>query len=166
VHAEDIATAKELNVVREVSPANTWYPSSYSPGFVALLGTDRVANMVPIGAMDSAGGRVTYGSDWDNVPEPDPWLGMQTLITRANPEHPEQGILGPAQRVDLLTALEIMTINGARAMELEDVTGSIEVGKDADLIVINQNLFEIPADKIINTRVLRTMLKGKTVYEK
>jgi predicted amidohydrolase YtcJ len=165
VHAEDIATANELNVSREVSPANTWYPSSYSPGFVELLG-DRVANMVPIGGMQDGGGHVTYGSDWDNVPEPDPWMAMQTLITRMNPEHPEQGVLGPQQRVDLLTALEIMTINGARAMELEDVTGSIMVGKDADMVVIDQNLFEIPADEIIKTRVSRTVLKGKTVYER
>lgn len=164
VHAEDIATAAELNVSREVSPANTWYPSSYSPSFVALLGADRVGNMVPVGDMQKEGGHVSYGSDWDNVPEPDPWMALQTLITRINPASPEQGVLAPQQRVDLLTALEIMTINGARLMELEDVTGSIEVGKDADLIVIDQDLFDIPADKIINTKVLRTVLQGKTVY--
>jgi hypothetical protein len=122
--------------------------------------------MVPVGSMQAAGGHVTYGSDWDNVPEPDPWMALQTLITRVNPGSPEQGVLAPQQRVDLLTALDIMTINGARLMELEDVTGSIEVGKDADLIVIDQNLFDIPADKIINTKVLRTVLQGKTVYKR
>jgi predicted amidohydrolase YtcJ len=49
-------------------------------------------------------------------------------------------------------------------MELEKVTGSIEVGKDADMIVLKHNLFKIPVEKIINTKVERTVLKGKTVY--
>lgn len=75
-------------------------------------------------------------------------------------------MLGPAQRVDLETALEIVTINGAHTMELEKVTGSIEVGKDADMIVLNRNLFKIPIEKIHETKVLRTVLKGKTVYER
>ena len=47
----------------------------------------------------------------------------------------------------------------------EDVTGSIETGKSADFIVINQNLLEIPAEKIHETKVLQTVLQGKTVYE-
>ena len=52
------------------------------PSFVALLGADRVGNVVPVGSMQSAGGNVSYGSDWDNVPELYPWLALQTLITR------------------------------------------------------------------------------------
>ena len=131
-----------------------------------LLGAERVSSMVPVGDLVRGGAMVTYGSDWDNVPEPTPWLGLQTLVTRMNPDNPEQGVLGPAQRVDLETALQILTINGAHAMELEKVTGSIEAGKDADMIVLDQNLFKIPVDKIIDTKVSRTVLKGKTVYAK
>lgn len=165
VHPDDRARAKDLNIVLEVSPANTWYPSTYSPGFVELLGSDRVRSMVPVGEMTRNGGMVVYGSDWDNVPEPDPWVGLQTLVTRVNPRQPELGVLGPDQRVELATAIEILTINGAHALGLEDVTGSIEVGKDADMIVLDQNLFEIDRDEIIETKVLRTVLKGRTVHE-
>jgi hypothetical protein len=120
--------------------------------------------MVPVGELVRDGAMVTYGSDWDNVPEPNPWEGVQTLVTRSNPKKPDLGVLGPDQRVDLETALQIVTINGAHAMELEKVTGSIEVGKDADLIVLKKNLFKIPVEKIIDTKVERTVLKGKTVY--
>ena len=164
VHKEDIARAKTMNVISEVSPANTWYPSNYTPGFIKLLGAHRVNHMVPIKQLGENDGTVAYGSDWDNVPEPNPWLAMQTMITRQNPAQPELGVLAPDQRVDLDTVLRIMMIHGAKLMELEKVTGSIEVGKDADMIVLDQNLYKIPSDKIIDTKVLRTILKGKTIY--
>ena len=52
----------------------------------------------------------------------------------------------------------------AHTLGLEKITGTIEAGKDADFIVLDQNLFEVAVEKIIKTRVLRTVLKGKTVY--
>ena len=166
VHAEDRARANDLNLVREVSPANTWYPSSYSPSFIELLGKERVSQMVPVAELVKGGATVVYGSDWDNVPEPDPWLAMQTLVTRTNPDKPKLGVLGPPEKVDLATAIRILTLNGAHALGLEKTTGSIEVGKDADMIVINHDLFSIPVDQIIKTQVQRTLLKGKTVYSR
>ena len=62
------------------------------------------------------------------------------------------------------TAIQIFTRNGAMAMEKEDETGTIEPGKSADFIVINQNLLQIPPQKIHQTKVLRTVLQGETVY--
>lgn len=86
-------------------------------------------------------------------------------MTGQNPDAPELGVLGPDQRVDLETAMEIVTINGAHKMGLENVVGSIEVGKDADMIVLDENLFEVPVEKTHETKVLRTFLPGDTVYE-
>jgi len=108
---------------------------------------------------------VSYGSDWDNIPEPDPWFALEGMITRRYPGKPEYGQLNPDERVDVETAIQIFTRNGAMAMEKEDETGTIEPGKSADFIVINQNILEIPLEKIHKTKVLRTVLKGKTVYE-
>ena len=51
-------------------------------------------------------------------------------------------------------------------MEKEDETGTIETGKSADFIVINQNILEIPVEKIHETKVLQTVLQGKTVYQR
>ena len=51
-------------------------------------------------------------------------------------------------------------------LEKADETGTIEVGKSADFIVINQNILEVPANKIYKTKVLRTVLQGKTVFER
>ncbi len=64
----------------------------------------------------------------------------------------------------LETAIEVFTRNGAMAMEKEGETGTIEPGKSADFIVIDQNILEVPVEKTHKTRVLRTVLKGKTVY--
>ena len=58
-----------------------------------------------------------------------------------------------------------MTYNGAYAMGLEKTTGSIEVGKDADMIVLEKNLFQIPVTQIHKTKVIRTVLKGRTVFK-
>ena len=131
-----------------------------------VLGRKRMQEFSPARSILGADSMLSYGSDWDNVPEPDPWLAMEALITRENPEHREWGKLGGRQAIDLTAAIEVMTYNGAYAMELEDVTGSIEVNKWADFIVLDQNLFEVSVDKIHETRVLRTVFMGKTVYQR
>jgi hypothetical protein len=73
--------------------------------------------------------------------------------------------LNPDERIDIHDAIQVFTRNGAMAMEKEDVTGTIEPGKSADFIVINQNILEVPVKKIHETKVLRTVLRGHTVYE-
>jgi predicted amidohydrolase YtcJ len=70
----------------------------------------------------------------------------------------------PAERVDLPTMLAMYTINAAWAMHQERETGSIEVGKRADLIVLDRDLFALPAGRIHEAKVLRTLYEGRTVY--
>jgi hypothetical protein len=60
--------------------------------------------------------------------------------------------------------LKAYTINSAYLMHQEDLTGSIEVGKAADLIILEKNLYTIPVDEISEVKVLQTMIEGKTVY--
>jgi hypothetical protein len=155
------------NFVAEVSPFNIWVPdptANYS--WSKIIGRDRFdLTMTPIKSMVDAGAVVAYGSDWDNVPEPNPWLGLEGMLTRQYPGHPEYGQWKLDERIDVETAIQIFTRNGAVAMEREDETGTIEPGKSADFIVINHNLLEIPPQKIHETKVLRTVLKGHTVYE-
>ena len=58
-----------------------------------------------------------------------------------------------------------MTINSAYLMYTNDQVGSLEVGKYADIIILDQNLFEIPVEKISSTEVLKTILAGKVVFD-
>jgi len=155
------------NFVTEVSPYQLWVPDPAITAWPEMIGRDRFnLTMSPIKSIIDAGAVVTYGSDWDNIPEPDPWFAMEGMITRNYPGHPEYGQMNPDERIDVDTAIQIFTRNGAMAMEKEDETGTIEAGKSADFIVINQNITKIPVKNIHKTKVLKTVLRGHTVYEK
>ena len=74
-------------------------------------------------------------------------------------------LLNEDERLDLETALEAYTINGAFLMQQEDITGSIEVGKFADLVVLEENLFEVKSSQIGEVKVLMTMFDGEIIYQ-
>lgn len=155
------------NMITEVSPFNIWVPDpSANYAWGKMIGRDLFdQTMTPIKSMVDAGAVVTYGSDWDNVPDPNPWVGLEGMVTRQYPGHPEYGQWNPDERVDIETAIQIFTRNGAMALQKEEETGTIEVGKSADFIVIDQNILEVPVEKIHQTKVLQTVLRGHTVYE-
>lgn len=68
------------------------------------------------------------------------------------------------QQISLVEAIKAYTINAAYVMRQEDKVGSIEVGKEADLIVLDRNIFSLSANQISKTKVIKTYLKGKQVY--
>ena len=163
----EISRFGELGAIPELAPI-LWYPV---PGVVeaqtAAIGRERAEFSFPIRSLVESGAEPAFGSDWPAVvPTPNPWPGVEALLTRQDPylEDPQE-TKWAEQAVDLETALEIVTINGARALKVEDIAGSIEVGKSADLIVLDRNLFEIPASGIADTQVLTTIFEGNTVYE-
>ena len=167
MHADDIGRFAELGAVPELAPI-LWYPV---PGLVeaqtAAIGRDRAEFSFPIRSLVESGAEPAYGSDWPAVvPTPNPWPGVEALLTRQDPylEDPQE-YKWAEQAVDLETALTIITINGAKALKVEDVAGSIEVGKSADLIVLDQNVFEIPVRSIADTQVLTTIFEGRTVHD-
>jgi predicted amidohydrolase YtcJ len=68
--------------------------------------------------------------------------------------------------VDLATTIQIFTLNGAIANKAGDHSGSLEVGKDADFIVLDRNIFEVPISDVGETEVLLSVVGGKTVVDK
>jgi len=168
VYPEDVDrfNFERSNFVAEVSPYQLWTPDPAIRSWPHIIGRDRFdLTFTPLKSLMDAGAVVSYGSDWDNIPEPDPWFAMEGMITRQYPGKPEYGQLNPDERLDRETAIEVFTRNGSILMEKEDVTGTIEPGKSADFIVINQNILEVPVEKIHKTKVLQTVLQGKTVYQ-
>ena len=94
-----------------------------------------------------------------------PWWGMEATITRGFPGEPDIPPLAEHQALTLEETLKVHTINGAWILRLDDVTGSIEEGKWADMIVLNHNLFDIQPSEIHETIVLKTVFEGNVVYE-
>lgn len=162
----DIPRFAELGVAADLSPF-LWYPTSFLEGHKQAMGEERALRFWPNKELLASGALLAGGSDWPVMPNPDPWNGMEGLVTRQNPGGEFSGqALWPEQALDIATALEIFTINSARAIGMADTVGSIEVGKSADLIVIDRNVLEIPADEIADTKVLTTWFEGRVVYER
>jgi hypothetical protein len=129
------------------------------------LGYDRAENAYPMKSLAKAGICLAAASDYPvQVPSP-PLLGIMLGITRCEPgEADPNEILGPQERMTLEEMIASFTINGAYANFLEHDTGSIKTGKKADLVVLKDNLFEIPIAEIAETKILATMFEGKVVY--
>ena len=88
------------------------------------------------------------------------------MVTRANPNDETEGELWPEQAISLAEALRVFTLGGAKALRLEQETGSLETGKLADFIVLNQNIFEQASSEIGSTEVEATFFEGKLVYSR
>ncbi|WP_448955582.1 amidohydrolase [Labrys neptuniae] len=166
IRDEDIPRFAELGVVADLCPI-VWFPTTFLEGHKEAMGKERAERFWPNVELLKAGTLMAGGSDWPVIPVPDPWTGIEGLVTRQNPSGAFPGqSLWAEQALDLPTAIEIYTINSARAMGLDGVIGSLEVGKSADIIVLDQNVFQVPADRIADTKVLTTYFEGKVVFQR
>lgn len=131
---------------------------------IPMIGRDRTWQMYPLASVQNAGGRINGASDY-YVTSMNPLLAIEVGITRQDPYTNAGPVLNENERVDLATMIDAYTINGAYTMKLDDKQGSIEVGKRADLIVLNRNLFELDPYEISDAYVTMTIFDGRTVYQ-
>jgi hypothetical protein len=164
VDRADVPRFRELKVVADLSPI-LWYPNQIIDGIEQAVG-ERVREYWPNRNLLESGALIATGTDWPVIPNPDPWSGMEGLITRRNPDGKFDGALWQEQALDLPAAIAAYTANPARAMGMDGVTGSLAVGKSADLIVLDRNLFEIAPTDIADTRVVTTFFEGRVVFER
>ncbi|MGY1643282.1 amidohydrolase [Geodermatophilus sp. SYSU D00703] len=166
VHPDDVPRFAALDVVADLSPY-IWYPSIIQESIAAQVPEEVVAASWPVRDLVDAGAVVAAGSDWPcAAPTPDPWTGLQTLVTRRNPDPAVPGALNPGQALTLEEAIAAFTTNPAQAMGLGDVVGRLAVGHAADFIVLDRDLFEIDVAEVHRTQVLRTYFAGTVVHEK
>ncbi|GKQ53670.1 amidohydrolase [Bradyrhizobium sp. Ce-3] len=160
----DIPRFRALDVAADLSPI-IWYPGPIQQAIRAAIPEDRADCYWPLRDFHAAGALMAAGSDWPVVANPDPWLGIEGMITRRNPRGGYDGALWPEQALDLETVLRVYTVNAARAMGLSDLTGSIEAGKSADFILVDRDLFAIAPELLSQTEVLSTWFEGRQVHE-
>jgi len=141
-------------------------PAGDTMGLKNYFGPERMKILEPSGLLAAAGARIAFGSDWPVDPL-DEWFALKVGVTRTNkpdagPEY--RGRLGDDPGLSKKTVLRSATIDAAYELHEDEATGSIEVGKFADLIVLDSNPLKIPAEDIAKVKVLATVVGGNVVY--
>jgi predicted amidohydrolase YtcJ len=124
-------------------------------------GPERVNHMFALRSFIDAGIRPTQASDYPPGPF-EPMMALQSEVTRTDAKG---NVWGPQQKITLEEAIRVGTINGAYASYEENLKGSIEAGKLADLVVLGRDVFKEDPSNIINIPIERTMTGGKWVWE-
>jgi len=142
-------------------------PAGDTMGLRDYFGPARMKILEPAGFLAAAGARIAFGSDWP-VDRLNEWFALKVGVTRTNaPDAPPdfRGRLGDDPGLSRETALRAATIDAAYELHQDKTTGSLEVGKFADLIVLDRNPLQIPAEEIAKTQVLETVVGGKLIYD-
>ncbi|MEX2149356.1 MAG: amidohydrolase [Steroidobacteraceae bacterium] len=161
----DIPRFQALGVVANFQPLWAMNDDYVTELTVPFIGPERAAGLYPIGSVRKSGGTIAFGSDW-SVSSPNPFEQMETAITRLEANGGTTEPLLPDEAISLADALDAFTINAAYVNRDEKDTGSIEVGKRADLAVLDRNLFDIAPAELSDTKVLVTLFEGKAVHGK
>jgi hypothetical protein len=170
----DFARFADLGVVAVPQPFWFMKDDYYTYLQVPYLGFPRADEEYPMKSFFDAGVHVASASDFPVTWPPDPLGGIQTGVMRWFPgtyavwEYPPppslEGVLWPEERVTVEQMIRSFTIEGAYASFLEGETGSLEVGKSADIIIVNRDLTTCDPEKIGKSKVLLTLFEGKTVF--
>lgn len=160
LHPSDVGRFRELKVIASMQPIHQ--PSDMRVAD-EVLGAERAAWTYAFKSLQDAGATLAFGSDCP-VEKINPLLGLHASVTRQNARgEPENG-WHPEQKISVRDAVRAYTLGGAKASGDEARAGSLTVGKRADVIVLTQDIFEIPPREILNTEVVYTISRGKVVY--
>lgn len=162
--ADEIPRFGKLAVVASMQPLHEVPNYDVLHVWAVNVGPERAQRAWPWHDILAGGAHLAAGSDWPVV-TPDPWKGIQEFLTRETPEGTPRGGWHPNERITLPEAIKSYTLDGAYRDRRENILGSIEVGKLADMIIISQNLFKTAPMQIGNTKVLATIVGGKVVYD-
>ncbi len=159
----DFARMAAAGVVAVMQPYWFTKDPAYDAALRRLIGA-RADRQYPMRSLLDAGVAVAAASDYPVSPPPDPLLAIQRGVLRRDPLTGVDAQLWPEEAVDAAAMVEAFTIAGARANFLEHEAGSLEVGKSADLVVLREDLFGIPPERINEAAVELTLFRGRPVF--
>lgn len=163
IHPEDLTRFRDMNIIANYQPFWAYRDAYVKEQTEPKLGPVRSRRLYQIASMIRSGAVVVAGSDW-NVTTQNPLDAIQVAVTRCGLTAPAATVMMPEEKTTLAEILSCYTINGAFLSKTEKETGSLEVGKSADFVVLDKNLFSIPPSQIHKAKVLLTMFKGREVY--
>jgi predicted amidohydrolase YtcJ len=163
VNPLDIPRFKALGVTANIQP----YWACAEPQVVELtlpfVSPEQAKHMYPFGSLLRTGTDLAMGSDW-SVSTPDVMQQIEVAVTRCSPDHREADPFISSEALTLEQAISAATLGSARVNRVEDRVGSLEVGKDADLVVFDRDPFSEPP--IGDAKVRFTIVGGRVVYER
>jgi hypothetical protein len=161
----DVGRFASLGVVASFQPlwfyADTYITDLTEP----RLGPERSRWLYPARSVLESGAIVAAGSDW-SVSSMDPLQGIEVAVTRRDPDVGEGPSWIPEERIDVETMIAAYTLNGALAGDVQLETGTISVGKSADIVVLDADLLSIAPEQISDARVDLTLFEGRVVYRR
>ena len=164
VHPDDVRRFRALGVVANLQPLWACSDPQMTELTLPRLGTERIGWQYPFADLARAGAVLAGGSDWP-VSSPDPLAEMEVAIRRVEPGSRDEEPFLPEQRLTLPQALAAFTIGAAYVNHDEREAGSIEVGKRADLAVLDRDPFDRDAGQLSEAKVVLTLAAGRVVHE-
>jgi len=161
VRPQDFARFGKLGVIASMQPYHAIDDGRWAE---KRIGHERAVSSYAWRSMLEAGAHLAFGTDWPVAPL-NPLLGIYAAVTRAtlDGKHPEGWF--PEQKLSLEEALGAYTAGSAYAAFAEKDKGMLAPGKLADIIVLSDDLFSIPPEKIKDARVVLTLVGGRVVYQ-
>ena len=165
IHPDDIPRFRQLDVAANAQPLWAAHEDQMDVLTIPFLG-DRWTWQYPFRSLRAAGAVLAMGSDWA-VSSPNPLWEMHLAVERKAPVAyaGDREVFLPDERLDLVDALAAFTSGSAYVNHLDEDTGSLEVGKLADIAVLDRDLFDRAAGAIGEARVIGTFIEGVPVFE-
>ncbi|MEH7108970.1 amidohydrolase [Bacillus sp. JJ1764] len=160
IHPDDIHRFNELGVTASMQPDHM--AMSERGVYTDRIGAEREKHVFAVNTLKKAGARLAFGTDFP-IDILNPLQQIYRAVTRIDSSG--KTVWHPHERITLADALKAYTIGPAYGSFREHELGTLEVGKLADLVVLERNLFDIPAEEIPVAKVKLTIVDGKVVYE-
>ncbi len=159
INPEIVERIKKLGLLPTIFGA---YPYYHGDKLIPAFGEQRLQRMFAARSFLDAGVVISANSDHDASPFP-PLMGIHALVNRKTKAGKP---IGQEQRISVMEALKLYTINAAYHSFDEDLIGSIEMNKCADIVVLGEDILTVPQDSIIHIPIDMTIVDGKVIYER
>ncbi len=166
VDPADIPRFKQLGVIPSVMPDHlAMTPSFDETSYRVVMGEERASRMFALRSLYESTGVMAIGSDCPVVSQ-DPFLEIYRAVTRVHDDGEPAGGWTPEEKLTLYQVLRSYTYGSAYSAGVENDMGTLQPDKLADIIILNQNLFQIPVEDIRKTKVSMTMMDGKVIHQR